>query len=177
MAEEKRHAWNDTHHYSDTTADRRAAELGLFKWMGLLSGRWARHHSDHRYYFNPDGTNIATPQGKLKAQDRHFCRLKSVHADLTISPKPQEVAWNRDQFNNHFAIARFSEQSDQLGVVSNIRLDHVARRFFSERHRRICKGLPLSIQTRRVVELAAIHFSQNATFRQFFFRFRINTTL
>ena len=39
FAEEKRHAWNDTHHYSDTTADRRAAELGLFKRMGLLSGR------------------------------------------------------------------------------------------------------------------------------------------
>jgi hypothetical protein len=59
MAKEKRHAWNDTHRYSDTAADRRAAELGLFKRMGLLPGRWARHHSDHRYYFGPDGTNLA----------------------------------------------------------------------------------------------------------------------
>ena len=39
MAKEKRHAWDDTHRYSDTTADRRAAELGLFKRMGLLSRR------------------------------------------------------------------------------------------------------------------------------------------
>ena len=38
--------------------------------MGLLSGRWARHHSDHRYYFSPNGTNI-----KRKTS---FCRLKSV---------------------------------------------------------------------------------------------------
>ena len=38
FAEEKRHAWNDTHHYSDTTADWRAAELGLFKRMGYYPG-------------------------------------------------------------------------------------------------------------------------------------------
>jgi hypothetical protein len=56
---------------------------------------------------------------------------KIIHADLTISPKPQEVAWNRDQFDNHFAIARFSEQSDRLSFVSNIRLDHVARQFLA----------------------------------------------
>ena len=64
MAKEKRHAWNDTHRYSDTTADRRAAELGLFKRMGLLSRRGARHHSDHRYYFGPDGANLA-PANKV----------------------------------------------------------------------------------------------------------------
>jgi transglutaminase superfamily protein len=52
---------------------------------------------------------------------------KVIQADLTISPKPEEVAWHRDQFNNHFAVARFSEQSDQLRVVSNIRLDHTTR--------------------------------------------------
>ena len=80
IAEETRHAWDDTHHYSDTAADRRAAELGLFEWMGVLSGRWARHHSDHRYYFSPNGTNIETAKGKLKAQDRHFRRLKACEA-------------------------------------------------------------------------------------------------
>jgi hypothetical protein len=45
---------------------------GYSSRMGLLSGRWARHHSDHRYYFSPDETNIATAKGKLKAQDRQF---------------------------------------------------------------------------------------------------------
>ena len=48
--------------------------------MGLLSRRRARHHSDHRYHFGPDGKNIATAKSKLKAQDRHFCRLKSVRS-------------------------------------------------------------------------------------------------
>jgi Bacterial transglutaminase-like N-terminal region/Transglutaminase-like superfamily len=56
---------------------------------------------------------------------------KVILADVTISPRPQEVAWNRDQFGNHFAIARFSEHSDRLSFVSNIRLDHVARQFLA----------------------------------------------
>ena len=59
-AEENADAGNDTHHYSDTAAGRRAAELGLFKGMGLLSGRRARHHIDHRYYAGPNGTSITT---------------------------------------------------------------------------------------------------------------------
>jgi hypothetical protein len=76
MAKEKRHAWNDTHRYSDTAADRRAAELGLFKRMGLLSGRWARHHSDHRYYFGPDGTNLAPAnQGRGSGGASNFAIL------------------------------------------------------------------------------------------------------
>ena len=38
MAQEKRHARNDTHHYSDTTADRRAAKLGLSSGWGYYPG-------------------------------------------------------------------------------------------------------------------------------------------
>ena len=49
-------------HYSDTAAYRRPADVGLFKRLGLLSRRRARHHSDYRYYSGPDGTNIATGQ-------------------------------------------------------------------------------------------------------------------
>jgi hypothetical protein len=32
--------------------------VGLFKRLGLLSRRDARHHFDHRYYSGPDGTDI-----------------------------------------------------------------------------------------------------------------------
>jgi hypothetical protein len=69
VAEENANAWNGIDHYCDTTADRRAAELGLFKGMGLLPRRRARYHSDHRYYFGPDGTHIASANEWVKGQD------------------------------------------------------------------------------------------------------------
>ena len=66
-----------------------------------------------------------------------------IQADLTISPKPEEIAWGRDQFNNHVAIARFSEQSDQLRFVSNIRLNHIVRPFLASDIEAICANFPL----------------------------------
>jgi len=60
--EEFGNARDNTNHYSDTAAYRRPADVGLFKRLGLLSRRRARHHSDYRYYSGPDGTNIATGQ-------------------------------------------------------------------------------------------------------------------
>jgi transglutaminase-like putative cysteine protease len=82
------------------------------------------HLTDYRYQ-----RFVAFGEHRMMLRPRDDEDQKIIHADLTISPKPQEVAWNRDQFNNHFVIARFSEQSDQMRVVSNIRLDHVARPF------------------------------------------------
>jgi len=84
------------------------------------------HLTDYRYQ-----RFVAFGEHRMMLRPRDDEDQRVIQADLTISPKPQEVAWNRDQFNNHFAIARFSEQSDQLRVVSNIRLDHVARRFLA----------------------------------------------
>jgi hypothetical protein len=60
LGEEMENAWNDIDHCSHITAGWRAPKLGLFKGVGLLSGWWARHHSDHCYYFGPDGSSITT---------------------------------------------------------------------------------------------------------------------
>jgi len=38
--------------------------------MGLLSRRRARHHSDYRYYFSPDGTNIKRKTSFLSSEKR-----------------------------------------------------------------------------------------------------------
>jgi transglutaminase-like putative cysteine protease len=82
------------------------------------------HLTDYRYQ-----RTVAFGEHRMMLRPRDDEDQKVIQADLTISPKPEEVAWHRDQFNNHFAVARFFEQSDQLSFVSNIRLDHVARRF------------------------------------------------
>jgi transglutaminase-like putative cysteine protease len=82
------------------------------------------HLTDSRYQ-----RFVAFGEHRMMLRPRDDEDQTIIHADLTISPKPQEVAWNRDP--NHFAIARFSDQSDRLSFVSNIRLDHVARQFLA----------------------------------------------
>ena len=60
----------DTDHHFDTATRRRTANVGLFKWLELLSRRDVRHHSDHRYYSGLDGPNIATINGQLRRARR-----------------------------------------------------------------------------------------------------------
>ena len=93
------------------------------------------HLTDYRYQ-----RFVAFGEHRMMLRPRDDEDQRVIQADLTISPKPEEVAWNRDQFDNHFAIARFSEQSDRLRFVSNIRLDHVARPIPGAQHRRIRPG-------------------------------------
>ena len=84
------------------------------------------HLTDYRYQ-----RFVAFGEHRMMLRPRDDEDQRVIQADLTISPKPEEVTWDRDQFNNHLAIARFYEQSDQLRFVSNTRLDHVARPFLA----------------------------------------------
>jgi transglutaminase-like putative cysteine protease len=84
------------------------------------------HLTDYRYQ-----RIVAFGEHRMMLRPRDDEDQKVIHTDVTISPEPKEVAWNRDQFDNHFAIAQFSEQADRLSFVSNIRLDHVARQFLA----------------------------------------------
>jgi hypothetical protein len=84
------------------------------------------HLTDYRYQ-----RFVAFGEHRMMLRPRDDEDQRVIQADLTISPKPEEVSWDRDHFNNYFAIARFYEQSDQLRFVSNIRLDHVARPFLA----------------------------------------------
>jgi transglutaminase-like putative cysteine protease len=84
------------------------------------------HHTNYRYQ-----RSVTFGEHRMMLRPRDDWDQKVIHIDVAISPKPREVAWNRDQFDNHFAIARFSEQSDRLSFVSSVRLDHVARQFLA----------------------------------------------
>jgi Bacterial transglutaminase-like N-terminal region len=83
------------------------------------------HLTDYRYQ-----RIISFGEHRMMLRPRDDEDQRVIQSDLKISPKPQQVAWDLDQFDN-FAIARFSEQSDQLRFVSNIRLDHTARPFLA----------------------------------------------
>jgi transglutaminase-like putative cysteine protease len=82
------------------------------------------HLTDYRYQ-----RIVAFGEHRMMLRPRDDDDQSVIQADLTISPTPEEIAWDRDQFNNHFAVARFSRQSDQLRFISNIRLRHVGRPF------------------------------------------------
>jgi transglutaminase-like putative cysteine protease len=107
------------------------------------------HLTDYRYQ-----RIVAFGEHRMMLRPRDDEEQKIIQADLTISPMPEEVAWHRDQFNNHFAIARFSEQSDQLRVVSNIRLDHTPRPPFAGDIEEYAKNYPFQYKPE---DLASLH--------------------
>src|SRR5882757_705390 len=46
-----------------------------------------------------------------------------LRSELDITPEPSQLAWSRDDFGNHVAIARFAERATELRFHSTIRLD------------------------------------------------------
>ena len=84
------------------------------------------HLTDYRYQ-----KKVAFGEHRMMLRPRDDEDQRVIQAVLTISPKPEEVAWDRDEFENHFAIARFSEYSDQLRFVSDTRVHHSARQFLA----------------------------------------------
>jgi transglutaminase-like putative cysteine protease len=47
-----------------------------------------------------------------------------IESELEITPSPRQVAWTKDSFGNHVAIAHFSDRARELRFASNIRIDH-----------------------------------------------------
>ena len=82
------------------------------------------HLTDYRYQ-----KKVAFGEHRMMLRPRDDENQRVIQAVLTISPQPEEVAWDRDEFDNHFAIARFSENADQLRFVSETRLHHSVRQF------------------------------------------------
>jgi transglutaminase-like putative cysteine protease len=58
----------------------------------------------------------------LRPRDDYDQRV--LTAEIAIAPNPRELAWERDRFGNHVAIAHFADQSDELRFVSTICVAH-----------------------------------------------------
>ena len=58
----------------------------------------------------------------LRPRDDDDQRL--LQSDLEITPKPRELAWGRDRFGNHVAIAHFA-----LRFVSTVHLEYAPNGF------------------------------------------------
>ena len=100
------------------------------------------HLTDYRYQ-----KKVAFGEHRMMLRPRDDENQRVIQAVLTISPQPEEVAWDRDEFDNHFAIARFSENADQLRFVSETRLHHSVRQFLAGDIEEYARNFPFQYNT------------------------------
>jgi transglutaminase-like putative cysteine protease len=89
--------------------------------MPILS---IKHVTTYRYH-----QAVAFGEHRMMLRPRDDDDQKVLESELEITPQPSRLAWRRDRFGNHFAIARFAERADELRFVSTIRLDHAPNGF------------------------------------------------
>jgi transglutaminase-like putative cysteine protease len=84
--------------------------------MPILSIR----HVTTYHYHQP----VAFGPHRMMLRPRDDNDQRVIHYEIEITPRPRQLAWTRDAFGNHVAIADFAHRAAELRFVSNIRLDH-----------------------------------------------------
>jgi len=84
--------------------------------MPILSIR----HVTTYYYHQP----VAFGAHRMMLRPRDDRDQKLIHSEIEITPKPRQLTWTLDAFDNHVATADFADRAAELRFVSNIRLDH-----------------------------------------------------
>jgi len=82
-------------------------------------------HVTTYHYHQP----VAFGEHRMMLRPRDDDHQKVLHSEIEITPKPKQLAWTRDIFGNHVAIADFAERAAELRFVSNVRLDHAPASF------------------------------------------------
>ena len=52
-----------------------------------------------------------------------------IESEIEITPRPKQLAWTKDGFGNHVAIAHFDARARELRFASNIRVEHAPGEF------------------------------------------------
>ena len=89
--------------------------------MPILSIR----HVTTYHYHQP----VAFGAHRMMLRPRDDDDQKVIESEIEITPRPRQLAWTRDAFGNHVAIAEFADRAAELRFVSNIRLDHAPAGF------------------------------------------------
>ena len=89
--------------------------------MPILS---IKHVTNYRY-LRP----VAFGEHRMMLRPRDDDDQRLLQSDLEITPKPRELAWGRDGFGNHVAIAHFADRSDELRFVSTVHLEYAPNGF------------------------------------------------
>lgn len=84
--------------------------------MRLLT---VRHVSIYRY-----STPVKFGEHFMMFRPRESHDLRLVSTSLEISPRPQELRWLHDVFDNSIAVASFAGEAAELKFVSTVTLEH-----------------------------------------------------
>ena len=83
-----------------------------------------RHVTTYRYR-----QPVAFGEHRMMLRPRDDGDQTVLESEIVITPEPIELAWSRDRFGNHVAIARFEERAAELRFESTIRVDHAPAGF------------------------------------------------
>ncbi|HTP94030.1 MAG TPA: transglutaminase family protein [Xanthobacteraceae bacterium] len=89
--------------------------------MPILSIR----HVTTYHYTKP----VAFGEHRMMLRPRDDGDQHVLESEIMITPTPLQLAWSRDVFGNHVAVAQFDDRAAELRFVSNIRLDHAPTTF------------------------------------------------
>jgi transglutaminase-like putative cysteine protease len=85
-----------------------------------------RHETTY-HYKRP----VAFGEHRMMLRPRDDYDQKIIEAELEITPSPRRLAWTRDSFGNHVAIAQFAGRARELHFISNIPSRPCAGRTFA----------------------------------------------
>jgi hypothetical protein len=85
--------------------------------MGLLT---VRHVTTYRY---AEPVRFGEHRMMFRPRESHDLRL--IHTRLDIRPRPSELRWLHDVFDNSVAIATFDDASSELRFDSTVTLEHI----------------------------------------------------
>ena len=74
---------------------------------------------------------VAFGEHRMMLRPRDDDDQKVIESELEITPSPRQLAWTKDGFGNHVAIAHFNDRAHELRFASSIRLDHAPGDFRS----------------------------------------------
>ena len=92
--------------------------------MPILS---IKHVTSYRYR-----RQVSFGEHRMMLRPRDDDGQTLLQSELEITPKPRELAWSRDGFGNHVAIAHFTDRSDELCFVGTNRLEHAPNGFHED---------------------------------------------
>jgi transglutaminase-like putative cysteine protease len=72
---------------------------------------------------------VAFGEHRMMLRPRDDDHQKVLETAIEITPEPIRLAWTRDGFDNHVAIARFADRAAELRFASTIRLEQAPGRF------------------------------------------------
>jgi transglutaminase-like putative cysteine protease len=73
------------------------------------------------YHYNRP---VAFGEHRMMLRPRDDDDQRIIESELEITPSPRQLAWTKDNFGNHVAIAHFGDRARELRFASSIRLDH-----------------------------------------------------